>query len=693
MDKGIIRKNRDGKVLLVNTIFFILFLVFGISWLILDAYCPSYPEKTKISEMDERMLAHHQDVWLFLLYFLAALCVTCLVISFVASICAFYFMVIEKFLINRANGKTWNNKNARFDGYNPWYVSFKWFEYFIGLILNVPFNLIFLIVWWVVHCKTNGYTSKLSLYINTIGKKRFLKEINLNKGTVISFSVLAAIVPTATALTVGISYMYLIPNGGNSKLIPNKNVKKFLTLSNNHPNVIQMYFDRGCGLWWNFVLMCDYYLNGKTSFIYEFPEFTSYINTLNLSNLTVTSNPTIYSGILYSPLVRDGCEQNVFSNLPNSQLNNDDWYCNDIKNECEMFMQEGIGEIKWNNSPYFHGLTDMSNGDCGNMWELQKRLNDLGLDNFYGMTNAKLCVKHGYSIKNSDNMVRYDEYALRNYHKWFNYTNTSTGQFVANFSQQIHQPYVYYENGEYKNDGVHDHIFDALYLATKDLQSFFNTMKKEPFYDSEGNVVGSVYDHTLINIIADHGFDEAVCPKLIKILDYLKSKGVVTNEEEQQLIDFRGWYYWNPIMMFKPFKYDVNNKVIHEQKRFNFNNDQLIALNDLEIINQNYLDEYNGKKTVSKFISPEMLAKITDPKVRQAINECTLTNPLDPSINSLQNGRIKNRKFYLYWPNNWRYFWADNTFNLDDTYDIFEPSTKYKSMFHNDLFSCHSPNK
>ncbi len=105
-----------------------------------------------------------------------------------------------------------------------------------------------------------------------------------------------------------------------NRLMSSESVIKATTLSNNHPNVIQFYFDRAQGIIWNMMLEIDFMINGKNSFISNFPEFTSYLNTISLSSLTKCSNPIIYSGAYFAPYVKEYGTTNTFSVTPNNQL-------------------------------------------------------------------------------------------------------------------------------------------------------------------------------------------------------------------------------------------------------------------------------------------------------------------------------------------------------------------------------------
>lgn len=344
----------------------------------------------------------------------------------------------------------------------------------------------------------------------------------------------------------------------------------------------------------------------------------------------------------------------------NKPLTVNDWYFDSLRTLTDMYQANGIQTIKFNNLPYYGNMSLSTDGTYGDMDTLQKDFEKAGYHDVIGMTNAKLCeTKDNYHILNIYNENIYDAYATKHLGEWATFANTDKGVFTSLFSQQDHEPYAVKDAfGHYYNAGSHSSFLRAQWDTIHDVQGFFDRLKSETFYNQQGQPEGNVYDHTLILINSDHGFyihNQAQVPDYAKLVTWFKTQNLLTPDQANQLIHF-DHYQYNPVIMFKPFKYDNQGNITHNQTQFSFNTDQLVCLSDLSVIIQNYLNEFNRVKTGSFFINDQLLnQKVQNQTIVKMVKEGQLINPLDPTQNSLTNHIQNNHHFYIFDPFDWRY--------------------------------------
>ncbi len=672
-------KDINKQVLIINTILFILAIVLFIVRTVVDKNITPYPEKTQFNELDERMIALGEARSLAILLVLGILFYTAIIGDIIASMCCLYIAYIKQLWINNSVSLNYFGTATRINYNSSWYKVWRIVKIILVTITYLLLQFLFLPIMWYSYSKTKllhlpGNLSKLvCINFGVTSKKSKITKTLLTLFPITLFATLGIV---STGMTID----------SHTNWIKDEAAYKHVQLSNNHQNVIQLYFDRANGLSWNLILLVDQIVNKDKSFINEFPEFVSYLNTVSLSAVTKISNPTIYAGPAYDPFIMQSSKSNVFSDKPNQEINEDDWYFASLKTQAQMFMNNGVNNIHLNNLPYFGKMYMSHDGIFGDMDTLQERFDEVKMDNVNAVTNAKLCqTLDNYKVKVIEHEGYYDAHATKNWSKWTKFINTDSGTFMANFSQQCHQPYIFAEHNRYKHSKNHNDFFRAMYTTIKDIQLFFNRLKEEPFYDNSGNKIGNVYDHTLIIINSDHGYgvNTDLCKEgFAELTNYLKARNVLSDDQYQQIWKFK-YYDYNPVIQVKPFKFNKDNKVIDlSTSHFEFNSDQLVSISDLPFIIQNQLSSYNSTSTKSYFGGVDVVDKISDITTRNIVSNMILLNPLDTSSNSFTNKVLKNRKFYLFDPNNWRYFWNQNTFDVSSSYKVTDFS-KSSSIFDN----------
>ena len=138
----------------------------------------------------------------------------------------------------------------------------------------------FILIWFLnlIAGKQNRISiSNLSQKIIVINKRIWISTLSV----LISLAIIA--IPIFI-ITTSIYDSSKVPNRKND-------LAEMYTLSENKPNTITLYFDRAYGLFWNQMIMLDYLMTHdenipeqyrpKSSFIEDFPEFTTYVNTLS----------------------------------------------------------------------------------------------------------------------------------------------------------------------------------------------------------------------------------------------------------------------------------------------------------------------------------------------------------------------------------------------------------------------------
>ncbi len=437
------------------------------------------------------------------------------------------------------------------------------------------------------------------------------------------------------------------------------------------------------------ILELDKLINSEKSFVNMFPEFTSFLNTISLSNVTISSNPSIYSGNSFSLINKDSKGGvNPISNMENINMTQNDWYYYSIKNMVDMYNAEGIRNINLNNLPYYNDSNQ--SWWYGNMYKLRR---DLAKDNINvnTVTNEHIAkYKLGMS-EGQDPGNLYDGCVWEHMSELIKFENKSS-TFFSNFSQQIHGPSIIKSGNKITSSQDNDKYLDSMYLMLQQLKNFLLRLKSEPFIDKNtgkpvldksGNKI-SVYDKSLIFILSDHGTPLSIIPSWSKMLHYMNEKSIISNKDLNLILQYK-YERYNPLMTFKDYKYDINNVILSNKEKFTFDTDKILALSDVQQIIQNSLNKYNNIEVKSFFVGPEFYNYISNPNIRSKIKEGMLINPLDDRENSIALNNMNNRIFYLAEMLDWRFNAKKKRFDIKSILK-FEKVKTNKSIFYNDNY-------
>ncbi len=460
----------------------------------------------------------------------------------------------------------------------------------------------------------------------------------------------------------------------NSKsyLIPNENVAKYLKLSKNKQNVLFLYFDRTQGVTWNLLLLVDEIINKENAFIKLFPEFTSYANVLSNGSLTKISNPAIYSGPMFNIAMKQSISKNVdIQPKTNNKLNENEWYFYALYNLSKMLIDNDVSNITYNNLPYY-GDTSMSSQYCfGNMRKLQDDFSSINMD-INTMTNAKIAnYKFNRYIKLLEQDSIYDAEVLNKLPSIIKFDSSNSGTFFSFFSQQTHENYIIKEKNKYKSSNSKEDFVRSIWTVMQDLKPFLLRLKNEPFVDNDGNIIYdkngkpiTVYDKSLIFVLSDHGYEVRSLNIFKNICKYLLNHKKITKQQYDTIFNFN-WHHYIPCLNIKPFKYDIQDHIINKQDKFVFNDDQVLSLQDIPIIMENYLNQYLNSKQSSHFVSDDIINSFMPTSYRDLIQAQSLPDPLDENKNSLKKRNLEHRIFATISTYNWKMIFDSNSFEIN----------------------------
>lgn len=647
-------KSPFGIFLSLNTISIILFIVFAITTILVMMNISPFPERLTISEMTQEMIDIGEDKSLITMYILIALTA----ISFIGLIitnCGVLFNLFSFFDL-------YNEKHIYHEQRNSF---LKYLGYFIFSLIYFIFPPILLWYAWFIFYKEHllcfNYTSFVLLRLKTTNK---IKKL--------IWSIFICLIPTTLVLT---PILVILNSNKNSLsyLIPNENVKKYLTLSNNKQNVIFLYFDRTQGVTWNFLLLVDKLINKDNSFINLFPEFTSYLNVVSTASLTKISTPALYSGAMFNVAMKQSTSKNIdIQPTTNNNLTENQWVFYALYNFAKMLMSNDIKNITYDNLPYY--ANDRMSGGFGNMYELYKDFKKINM-NINTMTNAKIAnhVLNRYvKLMEGDNV--YDGEVLNALPNLLQFNNTNSGTYFSFFSQQTHENYVVKRNNKYQKITGKEYFIESIWTVIQDLKKLLLRLKSEsfvdnnnkPVFDKNNNLI-SVYDKSMIYIVSDHGYQVKYLNIFKKLCNYLLSNSIINENQYNSVFNF-DYMQYNPILNIKKPKYDVNDNLINDQRSFKFNADQVLCLSDVPVIIENNLHEYLNKSANSFFTSDKIINSVTPKSYQQKLKNQVLNNPLNPQFNSLSKNNMINRIFSITTTSDWRMHYNSKTFEIISEY-------------------------
>lgn len=556
------------------------------------------------------------------------------------------------------------------------------------------------IIFYVMHLITSGFLN----YFVLVYKTQYIKKINyFYFGLIAFFMLLIPIFPciyfwyfykkntfvaTNTKKTKiwMSSYLCLVPFVTASIVVPSilitpttvyveeKAVEQNITYSTNHKNVVVLYYDRAYNLFWNYLLYIDQELNKDKSFINMFPEFTSYMSVVANSTPTNLSNMTLLGSMWYTPYLLGKSVINPISKKTYNQYEQQDYLNETLTNMVDIINQYGFKEINFMDSPYY-GKT--FNSLSGEYWNQSKFLNQHS--NTAYATSSSAVLKH-FNIKphvNNVDSANYDN-SILGFQKddkpqYLKFKNTDSGTFKFLYHQNTHGPYVYKDGGKMiRTNDLNENFLRSMWSTIQWLKKYFTIMKQQKMDNGE-----SVYDNTMFMIISDHGTNLSSRNDVLynKLWDQYIKGSELSKENTYKFSLQRGSI--NPIMMVKPFKESVDNKltVLKKDNEF-FNQTNLLSLSDIPLIIEAELYKIQNKsKPISSFYLPSYNPNDYDTVAKKFyINNIVI----DPLNNEAKNNL---REFRIYNSSNWQWRYKDKTFAF---YSYLEMNFKenFKTIYH-----------
>ena len=625
---------KEIKNLLIASSVFAILEVISLIVLICALTLRIFPERFTISDMNQIMIQQGQPTTLILLYTFGVLLGVCIIANFIVGpwFIVKYINYNSRFIFNKMS----SSKVLKI-------LYFILFPILSLLFICLP--IIFLPFIWL------QLFGKLSYY----SRLRFL---NFNNSKFISCSkkyslLLVIFIPI---LIVSISVPMVI----NAMFVPKKpfinktDINNFLTLSNNHPNSIMLYFDRAQGLMWNNLLYIDYLINKDNSFISENPEFTSFLMTLSQANITNGSNPSIVSGVWYSPWFKNTNFNDPYNPKNNfKDLKMDQFWSSAFSNQTKMFVENDTKNIHISSVPYFSYLEGKTYGEPT---LLNESISKVG--------GIPACTTNEAIVSYKNNFNKYNRaanavalaYAPEN----LSFKNTNSGVYQGWYFHHTHQNYSYYSLKKKEfvvTNSSELNFVKSMWFSIQALKGLMNKLKQEPYYNDEGKVDGNVYQHTQIIITSDHGYsfvhNEKLVQQIFKYLGY--SDEFINNFNDNYK------FAYNTVFMYKPFLNTYKN-----QEKFKFDDSHLVLNSDIQLFFESGLKRYNYLQSNSSMVGFEQNESYFKPEIKnsslptQLIQLMNNNIIIDPFANL---DELNNRTILETMMASWRY--SSNAKNYD----------------------------
>lgn len=621
-DFSVKKENNRKKVfrdLLITSSFFSVLELISLIVVLVALFTMAFPERFFISDMNSRMIDMGEQITLVLIYLFGTLLGTSIVLDFIINPIIFY----KSFYLTNNWFYQSQFKNRKL----------KWYNYlllFLFLIVYLILPFFVDIYYWVLYYKNSDkYLNKseinesknLSWISGWISFKEFISKSNK-----IYLGFLAIFIPIAILIIV--VPPVLVNFLATKKCYEDKTaINNFMTLSNNHENTIMFYFDRAQVTLWNSLLEIDYLINKNKSFVSEFPEFTSFLMSISLANVTNGSNPSIPGSYWYQTWMKDYDYQEPYKlpyEAPNSQLLMKQFWGNAFYSQAKMFVDNQTKDIHISSVPYFSYLDGKSYGEPN---DLDAAIRDAGANPSCTTNEAIASVLDNYHGEDRlSNVVAFVN-ATKNYH----FKNTNTGIYQGWYMHHTHQDYCYYD---YKTKTYHatnqseNNFVKSMWYSIQNLKQVLELLKETPFYSLDGKVDGNVYDHTQIIVTSDHGY-ECINRKGIshEILNYLHfPESYINNFYSSEI------YEPNFVFMYKPFKGTFPTK-----NKFTFDTTHLITSGDIQptfeagLKRYKYLQTHHsmeGFQMNSSFFKPNLPSN-TPAIIREYVDDNIIVDPMN----------------------------------------------------------------
>ena len=574
------RKQIDKQSLLITNICLTIALISFLLIVGCTLFFLPFPERLSIEYMDHQMIADGQVVSLVFLFTFGILsALTYISLLVITTMSCYHFIYLDS-KIDLTNKTEWL-KN-------------------IGLLsLSLLIILLaFVLVWvfLVVNNKPQIKNEEVSTQVTQI--KQIQRKIKINKNVWISlltfFGVGVGLIIPSVLIASSIYDPSKVPNRY-------KDLTEMYTISENKPNTITLYFDRGYGLFFNELLVVDYLMfkDSNSSFIQMFPEFTSYINTISQATITNMSNPMINGSWYMQPNYKSFNVNDPFYNKNYKNMSMNDWFLTSYQNATGLFANYGYENFGLYNVPYYGNTTYQTNSDG---YKLQSDLSQLVKEDKFYPTNAKyknnnlnfismditeviksqgdiptgtrkdqaIALRHlaavtsdkkenplnnsEYSYGTNNLMTIDDKIALPNLRT----AKSKNSSYLFLHFSNTHEKYCYVKNSDWIssnnpaginyeniNDGKpvitsnnnNDFIVSVWYSIQK-LKNIFTYLKNLPCNDSNRPWVKNQYDNTNIYVISDHGNGVRGPKKYFEnVHKYLVKNNMMTQQESNYLLN------------------------------------------------------------------------------------------------------------------------------------------------------------
>lgn len=587
-------------------------------------YSQSMPTAFFLNQLDKNALNNHEDILLIKYYIFGIITMIFIIIHFaLLGITVYNFNKLNKWMI--ANGQIAQSKKQAFSFYT-----------IICLYSIFPFVFIF---YFVKKKYLDNYSQikKDKIVINQ-NKNSKITTIFTTIFLIVLTNFFFVIVPTMTSILAITAPYY---SKVNSQLFYQN------ALSKNHENVLYLYFDRADG--WRVKKTIEE--NKGLRLTYK--DFTFFENNISFSDTTNASLPSMNFG--YNVNVLD--KKNVITpikSLKISKLNNPqekvnfpgsesqsvsdlsirDYYKYSFANFVAFWNYLGYETINICEYPYFGYQSPLIFRSNNASWMNDDMRREFGFKNFTAVTANELQWYNGRKIWN--NNVD-DAEIVNNFIKdtKFNNPNTNVGITTNNvltaiYSQQTHWDVAAHWGDEKYHVIVgnnNKNVMLAIKNALTDVANIITKLKAVKYrgQDSDGNE--TVYDHTTIVILSDHGhcFDDEETPNSLQ-----KAAG------------------FDPVFMIKP------RKVV--QSNINYSQLLTTTADALSIIRQ-YL--YPNWKSNNKELDPWNPKNRYDLQTYEKFScfKQYLDYPSKISDDTQLMSDSWKRKFQVMRPSDWRYIY------------------------------------
>ena len=345
-------------------------LVIGLSLGIPLLFLP-FPETINVEYMDKYMIAEGQGTYLILATTLVFVLFPTLISLFVISCISGYQVIFVKNVINK------NLKRQT-----------KFF-YICLFILNLLLPMAFAPILMSLNKHENS-----SLVYTIINSQLTANQTKRWKSFAIVSAIVLALIGPLTIFGL-MARKYDTPNRQQDLI-------DMYTLSEKEPNTMTLYFDRGYGLLYNLLFLVDWVIFKDQSFIEQFPEFTSYGQSMTHSSVTNGSNPSINGSWYFLPELKNTSFYNQELNLNYEKLNMNDWFRYSYYSGFNMFKKYGYENVAMFSNPYYDTKT------------YQRWTNDIKLQNELNEMFNKQKLPSDFDVKVMDVSVAKNNYFLTN---------------------------------------------------------------------------------------------------------------------------------------------------------------------------------------------------------------------------------------------------------------------------------------